>query len=315
MNIFRKIVWKLLGISQICDSINSLNSKFEDRTNTLFFFLNAFENVKKFPKEWNEDLYIMQQCDVQLLRIVDALLSKYEIPYWLDFGTLLGAVRHEGFIPWDDDMDISTTKENYQKILEILPVELRKFNIDINESEGRIGVSYMHKQTGIWLDIFPYEEIKFNGNSEELSKDINIKNQFWLAKGWSLLKKKKIRDLMLLHDEIFCYSNGGLEKFYYLSPLRFCQKIRVVDETMIFPLQPISFSGYKFYSPFKTSEILQKYYGVEYMGFPKSGVLHHDLGRGALSSWAKKSGVSMVEIYSYLKSVADKLCLTEDKER
>ena len=72
----------------------------------------------------------MQQCDVQLLRIVTALLEKHEIKYWMDYGTLLGAVRHDGFIPWDDDMDISTIQEDYDKIIKILPSELEKYNLD-----------------------------------------------------------------------------------------------------------------------------------------------------------------------------------------
>lgn len=48
-------------------------------------------------------------------------------------------------------------------------------------------------------------------------------------------------------------------------------------------------------------------YGSNYMDFPKQGVLHHDLGRGPLSTWAERSGTNMKTVYGYLKRIADNL--------
>lgn len=57
---------------------------------------------------------------LNLLEIIHEVCSKYEIPYWIDGGTLIGAVRHQGFIPWDDDLDICLLKSDYDRLLPLL---------------------------------------------------------------------------------------------------------------------------------------------------------------------------------------------------
>ncbi|MGC1182605.1 LicD family protein [Legionella sp.] len=59
-----------------------------------------------------------------MLETIDLICLKHGLDYWLDAGTLLGAVRHQGFIPWDDDMDISMPRSSYEKFLRIAPQEL-----------------------------------------------------------------------------------------------------------------------------------------------------------------------------------------------
>lgn len=60
----------------------------------------------------------LRQCQLvmlRLLKILDFLCKKHEIDYFLMGGSLLGAVRHQGFIPWDDDLDVGMTSKNYEK--------------------------------------------------------------------------------------------------------------------------------------------------------------------------------------------------------
>lgn len=63
-------------------------------------------------------------AELEVLSEVDRICKKYNINYYADWGTLLATVRHEGFIPWDDDLDIVMKREDYKKFLEVAPDEL-----------------------------------------------------------------------------------------------------------------------------------------------------------------------------------------------
>lgn len=83
-----------------------------------------------FREEIREDFRIssmMKKYWATCMKTLDAVAEvckKYNIKYFADYGTLLGAVRHNGFIPWDDDMDISVMRKDYNRLLDILNKEL-----------------------------------------------------------------------------------------------------------------------------------------------------------------------------------------------
>ena len=62
----------------------------------------------------------VKQVQLEILAYVDEICREYNINYSLAYGTMLGAVRHKGFIPWDDDIDIILMRSEYQKLLNIL---------------------------------------------------------------------------------------------------------------------------------------------------------------------------------------------------
>ena len=80
----------------------------------------------------------LRRCQLKQLTIleeIDRICRKHHIDYWLDGGTLLGAVRHGGFIPWDDDIDIAMRKEDMERFINIAPSELSK-NLTLQYSQN-----------------------------------------------------------------------------------------------------------------------------------------------------------------------------------
>jgi len=91
----------------------------------------------EFPKEYFEKEV---RCDfevptmmkrawaaqMEVLKVVGDICEKHGLQYFADWGTLLGAIRHKGFIPWDDDIDICIKRDDYMKLIRILPQELPK---------------------------------------------------------------------------------------------------------------------------------------------------------------------------------------------
>jgi lipopolysaccharide cholinephosphotransferase len=62
----------------------------------------------------------MQEKEIEMISIVDKVLKKNNIRYWLLGGSVLGSIRHQGFIPWDDDMDIGVMRDNYVEVERLL---------------------------------------------------------------------------------------------------------------------------------------------------------------------------------------------------
>lgn len=125
-----------------------------------------------------ETLKEVKKTELNILSTVDDFCQKNNIKYSLAYGTLLGAVRHKGFIPWDDDIDIWMTRENYNRFIRIWkqnPVQgyilqntdleedfsqnftkIRKDNTAFIQTEEEKTTNY-HK--GIFIDIFPLDRV------------------------------------------------------------------------------------------------------------------------------------------------------------
>ncbi len=116
----------------------------------------------------NEQVEKLQLIAYKLLLEFDRICKKYDINYYIAAGTLLGGIRHKGFIPWDDDIDVTLPRPDYDKFLEVVKKELGdefSFRMDCSpyafhriELKGtRITRSLQRKGHGVFIDLFPLD--------------------------------------------------------------------------------------------------------------------------------------------------------------
>ena len=110
---------------------------------------------------------------ISILEEIDIICKKNNINYWIESGTLLGAVRHGGFIPWDDDIDIGMLRDDYNKFLKVCEKDLsndlfvQNFNTESNISFQWSKIKHKHSKIiekkncechqGLFIDIFQYD--------------------------------------------------------------------------------------------------------------------------------------------------------------
>ena len=83
--------------------------------------MNFHNNIKAYTQQ---NLRSCQLKQLSILEEIDKICKRHNIEYWLDGGSLLGAIRHGGFIPWDDDIDIAMSLEDEKRFEQIAPKEL-----------------------------------------------------------------------------------------------------------------------------------------------------------------------------------------------
>ena len=120
----------------------------------------------------------LQKIELSILDDIDRVCRKHRIPYYLGEGTLLGAIRHKGFIPWDDDMDLLMLREDYEQFLEIAQTELGdtyevqhpttvegywspfiKVRLLDNSRFAQEHIAHLTDHNGPYVDIFPVDNV------------------------------------------------------------------------------------------------------------------------------------------------------------
>ena len=230
-----------------------------------------------------EILRELWNCELKILDEVDRICRKHNLNYYLMWGTLIGAVRHKGFIPWDDDIDISMPREDYDKFLKIAQKELHdnffvqtaftdKFHPGFfakvrlkNTAFYATNDKNIKRNHGIFIDIIPID-----GRKEKDSIFRKVKNRL-AAKISSYIFKIRNED-----------SKGGFSIFK-IFPQKFLLKLRDwlmkgkgdccvswgyrFKKTDFLPVIEMEFEGKKYNAPNNYHKVLTTIYG-DYMQLP-----------------------------------------------
>ena len=245
-----------------------------------FLFSTLYLNYELTPKgalKYTYDLFD------ELMLFTQKVCEKHDITFWLDYGSALGAYRHGGFIPFDDDADIGMMRKDYLKFNEIIEDELKLNNID-----DVISMNYYHFIDDEFinnfskieirfddvmyasLDIFPYDYIKnIPEDVDKTFKEIESSYHKDLIEGMD-----KNQDLEKVYD------NYGftLDEQEFIFPCIHAgwtySKYELVKSSKIFPLMDVSFNGNSFPCVNDIDFYLEHKYGKNYKTVPKIVYTH-----------------------------------------
>ena len=286
----------------------------ERERDSIFFLLNNCIDITKLPPTKDPDLRILQKCDTLFLAIFDKICYKHGLTYWLDYGTLLGAVRHQGFIPWDDDIDIVMPREDFNKIPTLLKDVFNKMGFELYDCpmhpiRGKI-ISYDMEKTGIWLDIFPVDYF-YTVDDEKEARSLLFKyiTEYRLYL-WNHLNES-VEEMGVHKKEFLDKVPIGNTKYFVPSTEEWQgnHKLAVHKEKDIYPLKRAKFEDFEFNVPADARKYVQRYI-PNYMLFPHiASNTHGKEGAETLSisQRAKHYGIDMNKVYEHLKSIYESL--------
>lgn len=135
-------------------------------------------------RKLKEEVKEIQKIELEILVDIDRFCREHQIRYFLGEGTLLGAIRHNGFIPWDDDVDIIMMREDYNRFLKLAPemlkprYEVQHFttienywspfikirSLAENQKYRQMHIEHLTEHNGALIDIFPLDYVMEPGS-------------------------------------------------------------------------------------------------------------------------------------------------------
>lgn len=245
------------------------------------------EKQAELRERYNPDGSTLREFQLRLLDIlkyIDTVCQRENIPYWLTGGNVLGHVRHGGFIPWDDDIDIEIEEHDYKRLRKAIlndpdsPYQWQDHTTDgtyimhfakLRDLHSQVEEDWTdyYKYKGAFIDIFPMGKtsprfIRFTTKLRGLHERLI----------WHRLYPKSLRrlSLNLLRiwlqrclfplGNLFCRPFANADKLYQ-TPSSVARDFTARDRNLIFPLQRIAFEGVETNAPCHMEEILTALYG------------------------------------------------------
>ncbi len=246
----------------------------------------------------------IQYYGLKILLHVHDFCSKHDIQYSLAYGTLIGAVRHKGFIPWDDDIDIVMTRENFNRFVReyksnddyrlVSPDDENSFIAfarvcDVKETLIDTRTPWCSYDTGVWIDVFPVDSI--SDNEEEHKSQWHKLHRLWtlitIARGAKASTKnyKKwnkpsyliwLKKILFLNGSLVRWANkrfiskitsSKFESSSHCAQLACCDEYGFYEKNDFVEYTSLEFEGYQLSVIKEYDKVLRFLYG-DYMQLP-----------------------------------------------
>lgn len=238
----------------------------------------------------------LKTIELNIMKHIHSFCESNDIKYFLAYGTLIGAIRHKGFIPWDDDIDLHMERKDYDRFCKEFPLSCEKLGLKLVNAHtpsfyGRDMAKVIDIRTviyeqdfigddpiGVFVDVWPLDSLP----EEKTKRELFMRHNLYLQKLYYL--RIANRDSITPHKRILQSLIVGIDPRRLLSHIeRFHRKyngstshylsclsdpyIKVFTRSCFVESQIGKFEGCDFYIPNGYDEILQKIYG-DYLQLP-----------------------------------------------
>lgn len=234
-----------------------------------------------------KDVKVVQKRLLEMAVAIRNVLEKEEIPYIITYGTLIGAVRHKGFIPWDDDFDFFLFAETYDQAMKALRAKLPKdMFVENKDSEPNYFHYWSHvkdlktetecklyPQDGIYehkgLIVDLYKATRMKLKDTELNRHLQAMEYFNRVYHLGIIDDKKYQERtselqVLIDKERLASAESNNEEIVYSFPDNKPNYFRLEE---LFPLKRYEFEGTYFMGPNNPDAMLRRSHG-DYMTLP-----------------------------------------------
>ena len=236
------------------------------------------------------DIKRVQNRLLEMAKTTATILENHNIPHMIAFGTLLGAVRHQGFIPWDDDFDFLLFDDTYEEAMSVLAKELPVTMFLENEkTEPKYFHAWAHVKdlnTICECDLSPHDELySHKGMNVDLYKLKRIKARdfadFRYNEAIAYINRRKV--LGFISDEEYkrrldIYIERRSKEYISSDEdiMAYTTDVGKMQCKYVFPLKKYKFEDYEFWGPNNADGILHDRYG-DYMTLPPESerIPHH----------------------------------------